>query len=215
MQRILSRPLPPGPPLRRSVRTSAWLRPRPIRPPYYDLLSRLDIERKQVAEWKNLTRTDEEVGQVQVMTWKTILCFLPGFVRFHVVPVYFRYIAFRFQKYIRLKYLYPLQKKVARWDSRFDAFLHKLSTKESNFALGMTMMRLHGRIGPGKDLMYRFGLIIGKPLDSWKKLISDDEEEEVEKEVEAEKKEEEEVEDKKEDEEEDKEDGTDFMATTS
>lgn len=194
MQRILSRPSPPGPPLRRSVRTSAWLRPRPIRPPYYDLLSRLDIERKQVAEWKNLTRTDEEVGRVQVMTWKTVLFFLPGFIRFHVVPVYFRYIAFRFQKFIRLNFLYPLQWKMALLDAQFDAFLHGLSTKERTFALGMSMMRLHGRIGPGKELVYRFGLIRGKPLDSWKELMSDDEEEE-EKEVEEDKEEEEEEED--------------------
>eukprot|EP00210_Caulerpa_lentillifera_P005821 g5567.t1 len=182
MHRVLRVPLSPVLPTRRFLRASAWLRPRPFRPPYYDYLSHLDIERKQVAEWKNLTRTDEEVGEIEPMTWKTVLFFIPGFIRFHVIPVFFRYIVFRFQKYIRLKLLYPLQWKMALLDAQLDAVLYSLKTKERKFALGMSLSRLHGRIGPGKELSYRFGLLLGKPLDSWKDLFSDDEDEEEEEE---------------------------------
>jgi len=136
----------------------------PHRPAYYEVLSRADVEQKTVDEWKELTQTDD-VEPRQEMTWKTALTFFRGFVVFHVIPLSIRYTWHRMWKFLRMWYLYPLQKKWALMDARIDAFLSNLAGNGFRFSRAMVSMRLHGRIGPGREMRYRLGLLRGKDVD--------------------------------------------------
>ena len=134
------------------IQTKAWLRPIPHRPAYYEVLSRTAIEQKTVDEWKELTKTDEDLEEKKVMTWKSALTFFHGFVVFHIIPLSFRYTWYRFWKYLRLQYLYPLQKKWALLDAKMDASLSNFAGNGYRFSRAMVSMRLHGKIGPGREL---------------------------------------------------------------
>lgn len=124
-----------------------------------------------VEEVKELTKIDRDVVTTPEMTWKTRFAFFHGFITFHVIPMSIRYSWYRFWKWLRLQYLYPLQKRWALWDARIDAMLSKLGGNDYQFSHVMVFLRLHGKIGPGRELKYRWGLIRGKDVDHCKAFI--------------------------------------------
>ena len=115
-----------------------------------------------VDEWKELTRTDEEAGLVDKVTWQSALTFLPGFFLYHCLPIMLRYVIYRFWKFMRVTYLYPLQKRWAVMDARLDAWLSHVGGNGWRFSQRMVRLRLHGKIGMGRELRYRLGVIMGQ-----------------------------------------------------
>lgn len=148
-------------------------------------------------DWLKTTATEdvtaEEKGNVG-----SILLFLPSFVKYYCTPLLGRYLVYLLWTSLRIRLLYPLQKKVVRLDCMLDAFLAKVGSggKQMGFSMGAATARLHFKIGPLGDLKYRISLLRGGDLEGWTKVYQEPRSKFVqfeEYEVEQEEEEEEEV----------------------
>ena len=162
---------PPRRAVRAPLRVQAWLRPMSKHPRYLDLLSDIDKERMTRYEWNEIMQLDIDEEDKPPMSVKTSLLFFRGFFIHYVIPVSIRYIWYRFWLFSRRVFLYPLQKRWALFDARFDALLAKCGSGEYRFSRAMVNMRLHGRIGPWRELRYRCGLLLGKDVDHCTELF--------------------------------------------
>lgn len=149
--------------IQRRISVRGWLRPMPEKPAYYEYFSRTTMEDRAVEEFKKLSRWEEY--QHPPMTWITTITFFKGFLNYHVLPLFIRYNWYRFWKFMRIFFFYPLQKQWAKWDARFDAILSRLGGNGYRYSRTMVSMRLHRKIGPGRELRYRYGLLRGKDVD--------------------------------------------------
>ena len=162
---------PPRRTVRAPLRVQAWLRPLSRNPRYLELLSESVKERMAKEEWKEITQMGVDPLTKPPMTWKSRMLFFRGFIIHYVIPVSLRYFLYRFWKFIRVILLYPLQKRWALIDARFDAILAKCGSGEYRFSRAMVNMRLHGKIGPWRELRYRSGLLMGKDVDHCTELF--------------------------------------------
>lgn len=157
-----------------SLHVTSSYKPKPDVPPLNEFRTRAQIQRLFLKDWMKTTAT-EDVNAKSIVNTRTILTFLPYFLKYYCTPMIARYFVYLFWLSLRRRVLYPLQKKVVKVDCMIDAFLAKVGSggKQVGFSKGAAFSRFHFRIGFFGDLKYRVGLLRGGDLGDWRKVYKE------------------------------------------
>lgn len=147
------------------------MRPIPAYPAYARYRSREGNQAAAVKEWEMMHRQrDSDMNVV------TALAFLPGWMKYYLVPLPIKYVIFLAWLSLRRRLLYPLQKKWVKIDAKIDAYCARVGARrvgreingQECFSMGMLWARFHGRVSPLRDIQYRWRLLRTGDVSCWR-----------------------------------------------
>lgn len=110
------------------------------------------------------------------MTVLTALAFVPGWMKYFLVPLPIKYLIHLVWLSLRRRLLYPTQKKWVKVEAKIDAYCSRVGARRKgrelsgrdSYSFGMVWARFHGRVSPWQDIRYRLRLLRSGDVSCWK-----------------------------------------------